>query len=93
MSINSLTSLAATSLCLVTLTMNDARASREFDEPVKEDVGPRAVTLSCDDGLTHDQSRACEDAVLRWRLCQTVYVTQRAAASDDAFYACFEGAK
>ena len=82
---------AATPLCVLALATTGARASREVDEPTAEGVGPREPTLSCDNDLTDAQSRAFEDAVMRWELCQQVYVSQPDA--DDAFYVCFEGPK
>jgi hypothetical protein len=82
-------SFATPWLYLLALATTEAHASREVDGLIVEEVGPRAATLTCVGGLTDAQSRACEDAAMRWRLCQQVYVSQPHA--DDAFYACFEG--
>jgi hypothetical protein len=90
MSMRSMNSFAAPWLYLLALATSEAHASREVDGPIVEKVGPRAATLTCVGGLTEAQSRACEDAAMRWRLCQRVYLSEPHA--DDAFYACFEGA-
>ena len=87
MSVRSPFSLVALWLCLLTLGTTAAHASREVDEPIAEEVGPRSTTLTCSGGLTDAQSLACEGAAMRWGLCQRVY-----PSGDDAFYACFEGA-
>jgi hypothetical protein len=89
MSIHSPISLLAPWLCLVALGTPAAHASREVDEPIAEEAGPRSTTLTCTGGLTDAQSLACEGAAMRWGLCQRVYASQPSA--DDAFYACFEG--
>ncbi len=83
-------SLVAPWLCLLAIGTTAAHASREFDEPIAEVVGPRSTALTCAGGLTDAQSLACEGAAMRWGLCQRVYASQPRA--DDAFYACFEGA-
>ncbi len=90
MSIRSLISVAATWLCLLAHATTGAHAAREVDEQSAAEVGPRAVAIICAGDLTDAQSRACEDAAMRWKLCQRVYLSQPHA--DDAFYACFEGA-
>jgi hypothetical protein len=90
MSVRSPISLVAPWLCLLALGTTAAHASREVDEPIAEEAGPRSTTLTCAGGLTDAQSLACEGAAMRWGLCQRVYASQPRA--DDAFYACFEGA-
>ena len=90
MSIRSMSSFAAPWLCLLALATGEAHASREVHGPIVKEVGPRAATLTCVGGLTDAQSRACEDAAMRWGLCQRVYLSESHA--DDAFSACFEGA-
>jgi hypothetical protein len=90
MSIQSPISLVAPCLCLLALGTTAAHASWGVDEPITREVGPRAVTLTCARDMTDAQSLACEDAAMRWKLCQRVYASQPSA--DDAFYACFEGA-
>jgi len=90
MSVRSPISLVALWLCLLTLGTTAALASREVDEPMAEEAGPRSTTLTCAGGLTDAQSLACEGAAMRWGLCQRVYASQPRA--DDAFYACLEGA-
>ena len=90
MSVRSAISLVAPWLFLLALGAPAAHASREVDEPLAEEVGPRSTTLTCAEGLTDAQSLACEGAAMRWELCQRVYLSQPNA--DDAFYACFEGA-
>jgi hypothetical protein len=80
--------VAATWLCLLADATTGANAAREVDEQMEE-VGPQAVAIICATDLTEAQYRACEDAVMRWKLCQRVYLSQ--PNPDDAFYACFEG--
>jgi hypothetical protein len=89
MSIRSLISYAAPLLCLLVLATTTAHASREVDGLIAKKVEPQGATLTCARGLTDAQSHACENAAMRWGLCQRVYVSQPGA--DDAFYACFEG--
>jgi hypothetical protein len=67
-----------------------AHASLEPNAQTTE-INPQLVALACDQGLTRNQSRACEAGADRWRFCQQVY--QSRFASDEAFYACFYGAK
>jgi hypothetical protein len=90
MSIRNLTPVAATWLCLLAHATTGAQAAREVDEQRAEEVEPQAVAIECARDLTDAQSRICEDAAMRWKLCQQVYLSQPHA--DDAFYACFEGA-
>jgi hypothetical protein len=90
MSIQSPISLVALCLCLLALATTTAHASWEVEEPMAQEVGPRAVTLTCARDMTDAQSLACEEAAMRWKLCQRVYASE--PRTDDAFYACFEGA-
>jgi hypothetical protein len=90
MSIPTMASFTVPCLCVIALATTAAHASLEADEQMLT-VGPSTVTLTCAGGLTDAQSRSCEDAAVRWQLCQRVYVSKPDA--DDAFYACFEGAK
>ena len=82
--------ISLVALGLLALATTAAHASREVDEPIAEEAGPRTTIPTCAGGLTDAQSLACEGAAMRWGLCQRVYASQPSA--DDAFYACFEGA-
>jgi len=90
MAVRRVRSFATPWLYLLALATTEAHASREVDGPIVEGVASRAATLTCVGGLTDAQSRACENAAMRWGLCQRVYVSQ--PHDDDAFHACFEGA-
>src|SRR5271154_1106563 len=64
MSIRSPISLVAPWLCLLALGTTAAHASREVDEPIAEEAGPRSTTLTCAGGLTDAQSLACEGVAI-----------------------------
>jgi hypothetical protein len=89
MSIRSLIFFAATWLCLLAPLTIGAHASWEVGERIAVEAEQRPATLTCEMGLTDTRSRDCEDTLMRWELCQRVYVSQPHA--DDAFQACFEG--
>jgi hypothetical protein len=88
MSFDLLTAFAGAGVLALLLAATPARAALEADD-ASPAPSPRWTTFTCDFTVAVLGSRECEIAVMRWRLCERVYVWQPYA--DDAFYACFRG--
>jgi len=89
MSTRSWTAAAAPFVYALSVLATPALAAREIGD-VASLVHPPAVDAACDGGLTVDRFNACEVGLMRWRLCERVYISQ--PHDDDAFFACFDGA-
>jgi len=88
MSFDRLTAFAGAGMLALLLAATPARAALEADD-ASPAPSPRWTTFTCDIAPAVVESRDCEIGVMRWRLCERVYVWQPYA--DDAFYACFRG--
>jgi len=80
---------SASWFCALMLAATPAFAAREIGD-VYAAMTPRSDAAQCDRELSADRFNACEVGLMRWRLCERVYVSR--PHDDDAFFACFDGA-